>query len=216
MARRLDRHARLWEVARGPGRRDCRRSASAWTPATRTPAARSWPGSSTGSRRSPAGSTWCTPTTPATSSTPAPTGTPTSAPARSTRSDLVAVVSAAGAPVVCETPGRRRGPGRRHRLPARAPAGLSRPAGPASGLPRRAGLGGCRPPVRDRPATPVAARAVGAQGARVVAQRRAAPATKSRPAAGRGAGRPASARSARGGRAAPRRAGRGPSSVITA
>ncbi len=40
--------------------------------------------------------------------------------------DLADVVRAAGAPVVVETPGWRRGPERRHRLAARAPGALSR------------------------------------------------------------------------------------------
>ena len=60
-------------------------SASAWTPATRGPAASSWRPRWRRSARSPAGSTWCTPTTAATPSTPAPTGTPTSATGSSTR-----------------------------------------------------------------------------------------------------------------------------------
>ncbi len=45
------------------------------------------------------------PTTAATSSAPAPTGTPTSADGHIDPDALVAVVRAAGAPVVCETPG---------------------------------------------------------------------------------------------------------------
>ena len=87
------------------GRAAATPSASASTPAMRTPAARSWRPWSTGSRRSPAGSTWCTPTTRATSSTPAPTGTPTSARATSTPTTWSRSIRSAGAPVVCETPG---------------------------------------------------------------------------------------------------------------
>ena len=60
-------------------------SASAWTPATRSPRARTSSTSSTGPRPSRAGSTWCTSTTRATSSAPRATGTPTSATAPSTR-----------------------------------------------------------------------------------------------------------------------------------
>ena len=88
MARRLDGWpgcGRSWSRSR----RLLAKSASAWTPATPTPAARSWPASSTGSRRSPGGSTWCTRTTPGTPSTPGPTGTPTSGPARSTPTLIV-------------------------------------------------------------------------------------------------------------------------------
>lgn len=57
-ARRLDALARLWDAVGSS------RWASAWTPATPTPAVRNCSASSTGSRRSPVASTWCTPTTP--------------------------------------------------------------------------------------------------------------------------------------------------------
>ena len=70
---------------RGRRGRRPRTSGSAWTPATPTRPASTWPTRWTGSRRSPAGSTWCTATTHATSSAPAGTGTRTSRRGRSTR-----------------------------------------------------------------------------------------------------------------------------------
>ena len=54
------------------------------------------------------------------------TGTPTSGPEPSTRPSWSPWWRAAGAPVVCETPGGADGPGRRHRVPARAAARLTR------------------------------------------------------------------------------------------
>ncbi len=106
MARRFDR------LADAVGRRSASSArASAWTPATRTPAARTCPTSSTGSWPSPGASTSCTPTTAATPSTPAPTGTPTSAPARSTPAVIADVCRAAGSDVIVETPGGPEGQG---------------------------------------------------------------------------------------------------------
>ena len=124
MARRLDRIARLWEVLED--RVDARRwpgSASAWTPATPTPAARSSPASSTGSRPSPAGSTWCTPTTRGTTFDSGADRHANFGSGQIDGDDLLAVVAAAGAPVVCETPGGAEGQGAdiawlRERLPA--------------------------------------------------------------------------------------------------
>jgi deoxyribonuclease-4 len=77
MARRLDTLGRLGSTSATPG------SGSASTPATPTPAARSWTASSTGCWRSPAASTWSRPTTPRTPPVPAATATRTSARARS-------------------------------------------------------------------------------------------------------------------------------------
>ena len=80
-------------------------SASASTPATRTPPARSSATPSSGSRPSSARSTFCTPTTRATPPARAPTGTRTSARATSATTHLRAMIAAANAPVVVETPG---------------------------------------------------------------------------------------------------------------
>ena len=85
MARSLDAIARLWDAVIGAAAGAAARSGSAWTPATPTRPASTWPRRSTGSRRSPAGSTWCTATTHATSSARAGTGTPTSTRGPSTR-----------------------------------------------------------------------------------------------------------------------------------
>ena len=104
-----------WSRARRP----TSRGASASTPATLTPPARSCPTRSSGCWRSWAGSTSCTPTTRATRPAPAPTATRTSARARSDADALREMIRAAKAPVVCETPGDRRrharGPGVRAR-----------------------------------------------------------------------------------------------------
>ena len=101
-------------------------SGSASTPATPTPAATTSAASSRRSGRSPAASTSSTATTAATSSTPAPTATPTSARATST-APTSPTSSATPAPPSSSRPRRRRGPGRRHHLAARAP-GRVRPA----------------------------------------------------------------------------------------
>ena len=104
MARHLDRIAGVWDaIVRGRGRRQVGLLPRHLPRLGRRHRARH--GGRQGPRRSPAGSTWCTPTTAATPSTPAPTGTPTSAPARSPPDELAGVVRAAGAPVICETPG---------------------------------------------------------------------------------------------------------------
>ena len=130
MARRFDPLARLWDASASST------SASAWTPATRTPAARSWSTSSTGSRRSPAGSTWCTPTTPGTRSTPARDRHANFGDGTIDADVLVAVVRRGRArPVVCETPAR--GPGGRHRLPARAARFVTRVSEHPPARPRR-------------------------------------------------------------------------------
>ena len=85
MARSLDAIGRLWEAVTEAAGDAARTSGSAWTPATPTRPASTWPTRWTGSRPSPAGSTWCTATTHATSSAPAGTGTRTSRRGRSTR-----------------------------------------------------------------------------------------------------------------------------------
>ena len=113
---------------RGPARSPpCSgRSASASTPATRTPAARSWPASSTGSRRSPGGSTWCTANDSrdefdSGADRHANFGSGHDRRRRPGRGGLGG--RCAGG---LRDARRRRGPGRRHRLAAGAPARLSR------------------------------------------------------------------------------------------
>ena len=93
--------------------------ASAWTPVTRTPAARTSSASSTGCWRSPAGSILCTLNNCRDEFDSGADRHANFADGTIDPDALVAVCAAAGAPVIVETPGARR-PGRRHRFPARA------------------------------------------------------------------------------------------------
>ena len=97
MARHFDTIARLWDHIGDMGIGFCLDTCHAWA------AGEALIDAVERIKPSPAASTWCTATTRGTPPARAPTATPTSAPARSIPQLLVAVVTAADAPVICET-----------------------------------------------------------------------------------------------------------------